>query len=96
MSAGSEATIAASTIEYQGLSLPDSTHAVCTMGTDTTSVDTIVVEISGSSLTPLTSYQNVSGDKNYVTSCATGSNWVLVAYEDADNSNYGTAIVLGV
>ena len=78
------------------IAMPDAEHAVVTIAVGTTEMQTTVVEVSGKTLTPLTNYQNLTGDKEFLASAAVGTDWVLVMYEDDNDSSKGKGIVLGV
>lgn len=79
-----------------GLAIPDTGHVVCTYesGTPSVGIQTAVSEVSGITLNPLDTYTNVTGDKEDVASVAVGSGFVVIVYEDDDDSSYGKAIVL--
>lgn len=81
--------------EFINVTLPDSSHAVISYGLGTTGgISTSVVEISGATLNALSSYSNVSGDKEEVTNAAVGSDFVVLAYHDDDDSSHGKLIVM--
>ncbi|MEE9356613.1 MAG: hypothetical protein V3U75_13570 [Methylococcaceae bacterium] len=96
LSKGTNEQFSTDVAREQSIALPDVEHAVMTISNSTTEMASIVVEISGASLTALTQYQNVSGDKEYVTNGEVGTDWVLTAYEDDDDLSKGKVLVLGV
>lgn len=82
--------------EEQSIALPDTTHAVITLGRNNIEIQTTVIEINGTILTPLLNHQNISGDKESVTNGQVGQKFVLSAYKDENDSGKGKVLVLGV
>jgi len=93
LSAGTIVEVNADPAREVSIALPDPQHAVISMGILATGLDTTVVEIDGTTLTPLTAYENISGDKEFVTNGHVGTDFVVIAYEDDDDASKGKAIV---
>lgn len=96
LSAGTIVSFDSETGEYTSIALPDLAHAVCTIGVSETSMRTTVIEISGASLTPLTTYTNDTADREYIHSTEVGEEFVMVCYEDDNDSSRGKAKILTV
>ena len=95
LSNGTIVTFDTETAEYSSIALPDFDHAVVTIGHSETAMRTTVLEIDGATLTALTT-RTKSVDREYISSCEVGTNFVLVGYEDDDNTSSGRAQVLTV
>lgn len=78
--------------EEQSIALPNNTQAVITMGVNSVRMQTTVLEIDGTSLNALTTNTNVSGDKEFVTNGAVGTDTVLMGYEDDNDGSKGKII----
>ena len=96
LSKGTNVEFSTSVAEEQSIALPDVTHAVMTVGVNNVEIQTTVMEIDGTSLTALTTFQNVSGDKEFVTNGQVGQKWVVSAYKDENDASKGKVLVLGV
>lgn len=94
LTAATAVEVNANSAEEVTISLPNSTQAVVTVQVNETDVDTTVVEIDGTSLTALTAYQVINGDKEFINSSAIGTDYVLLGYEDDDDGSKGKAIVM--
>lgn len=95
---GTAITTLASTIAKEmSVAMPNSTQAVITMTVNATNVNTTVVDISGTDLTANTNVVNFGGatvDKEYLCNAAMGTDFVIVVYEDDNDSSKGKAIIL--
>jgi len=78
--------------EYTSIAMPNSTQAVVTVGIQNVEIETTVIEISGTTLNALTNYTNATTDKEYVTNIQVGTDTVLIAYEDDNDSSKGKVI----
>lgn len=98
LSNGTLETVDTVEAEYCSISLPteDLSNAVFTYGVNETSMKTTVVTISGTTLSALTSYTNDSADREFIHASEVGTNFILTAYRDEDDSGRGKAKVLTV
>lgn len=94
LSAGTPATIGTDSPEFLAVALPEEGYAVASVGVNNASIKTSVLAISGTTVTPGTQYEIVTGDKEAVASCAVGQPWVVVMYGDDNDSGYGKVIVV--
>jgi len=82
-------------VAHSSLVAIDENQAMLTTIVQDDGIYTNLIAISGTTITPGTSYEVVNGDKEWVsTSLATDNDYISVMYEDDDNSSKGTLILL--